>query len=104
MKKINCINWRITPQAQRIIISYRNEFDKLIVLTPNYNSVYEFAAKNSHLEWFEDKLLPSGEHITEYRSVTFDELLTSDVADLFFTDYIKRKCKNNCLQTHTINV
>lgn len=93
MKKVNNINWRLTPNESRIIISYDNEFGKHIVLTPNYNSVYEYAAMNNHLDWYEDRLV-DGEVVTKYFSITFQQLLYDDLlSKRLFKDYLKKEQK-----------
>ena len=95
MKKVNNINWRLTQNEQRIIISFENEYGRTIVLTPNYNDVYEYAAMNNHLDWYEDRLV-EGETITKYSSVTFYEVLNDDLlSKRLFKDYLNKVCKNN---------
>ena len=98
MNKINNINFRLTPYEHKIIISYENQYNKTIVLTPNYNDVYEYAKINSYLEWIEDDI-KDGDFIQSYRSITFQQLLQDqDLADQLFHDYINKVCKENtCL-------
>ena len=98
MNKINNINFRLTPYEHKIIISYKNQYNKTIVLTPNYNDVYEYDKMNSWLEWIEDDIR-EGELIQSYRSITFQQLLQDeDLADQLFHDYINKVCKENtCL-------
>lgn len=98
MNKIKNINFRLTPYEHKIIISYENQYNKTIVLTPNYNDVYEYAKMNNWLEWIEDDI-KDGDFIQSYRSITFQQLLQEeDLADQLFHDYINKVCKENtCL-------
>jgi len=95
MANFKNVNFKVTPSESRIIICYQTEYDTTIVLTPNYNSVYEFADMNGHLSWIENDL-KNGEFVSTYHSITFQELLDDDeMSDRLFSDYINKKCKNN---------
>jgi len=92
------LNFRLTPNEQRIIISYEDDRDNTIVLNPNYNVMYDYAKMNGYLEWVENSLI-SGEFISTYHSITFQQLLEDDtLAEEFFTDYINKKRLNTHLQ------
>ena len=91
---MNNLNFRLTPNEQRIIISYENEDDNTIILTPNYNTVYDYAKMNGWLEWIENSLINS-EFVSTYHSITFQQLLDDEVlAEEFFIDYINKKTKD----------
>jgi len=91
---MNNLNFRLTPNEQRIIISYENEDDNTVILSPNYNAVYDYAKINGWMEWIENNLI-NGEFTSTYHSITFQQLLEDDtLAEEFFKEYINKKTKD----------
>lgn len=89
------LNFRLTPNEQRIVISYEDKLDNTVVLMPNYNAVYQYAEMNGYLSWIENDL-KDGEFVSTYHSITFQELLDDDtLSEEMFLDYIKKKTKKN---------